>query len=131
VLREGAAVPVWEAMIRAQGGDPDAVLPEASIRHEVRAERGGYLRRLDARAVGIAVWRLGAGRSRKEDPVSATAGAVCVRKPGAAVEAGAPVLVLHADDPARIDAALAALDGAIEVGPEPPEPRPTVLERIG
>jgi thymidine phosphorylase len=131
VLREGAAVPVWEAMIRAQGGDPDAVIPEASIRHEVRAERGGYLRRLDARAVGIAVWRLGAGRSRKEDPVSATAGAVCVRKPGAAVEAGAPVLILHADDPARIDAALAALDGAIEVGPEPPEPHPTVLDRIG
>ena len=82
----------------------------------------------DGRA--LAVWRLGAGRSRKEDPVSPTAGAVCLRKPGDEVEAGEPVLVLHADDPARLDGALAALTGAIEVAPEPPEPRRLVVDRI-
>jgi thymidine phosphorylase len=133
VLRDGRALAVWEAMIRAQGGDPDAAadLPQAAIRHEVPAPAAGYVRRLDARAVGVAVWRLGAGRSRKEDPVSPTAGAVCQRKPGDRVEAGEPVLVLHADGPERIDAALAALDGAIEVGPEPPEPRRPVIDRIG
>jgi thymidine phosphorylase len=129
-LADGRALAVWDAMIRAQGGDPDAGVPVAAGQHEVLAPAGGYLRRLDARAVGVAVWRLGAGRSRKEDPVSPTAGAVCLRKPGDRVEAGEPVLVLHADDPARVDGALAALDGAMEIGPEPPDPRPLVVDRI-
>ncbi len=129
-LADGRAHAVWDAMIRAQGGDPDAALPVAAVQHEVPAPAGGYLRRLDARAVGVAVWRLGAGRSRKEHPVSPTAGAVCLHKPGDEVEAGEPVLVLHCDDPARLEGALAALDGALEVGPEPPEPRPLVVDRI-
>jgi thymidine phosphorylase len=129
-LTDGRAHAVWDAMIRAQGGDPDAVLPVAAVQHEVPAPAGGYLRRLDARAVGVAVWRLGAGRSRKEDPVSPTAGAVCLRKPGDEVEADEPVLLLHTDDARRLEGALAALDGAIEVGREPPEPRPLVVERI-
>jgi thymidine phosphorylase len=129
-LADGRAFAVWDAMIRAQGGDPSARLALAPVQHEVTAPTGGYLRRLDARAVGVAVWRLGAGRSRKEDPVSPTAGALCVRKPGDRVAAGEPVLVLHADDPARLDGALAALGGAIEVGPEPPEPRPLIVDRI-
>jgi thymidine phosphorylase len=85
---------------------------------------------LDARAVGVAAWRLGAGRSRKEDPVSATAGVVCLAKPGDHVEEGQPVLELHIDDRERLADALDALDGALVVGPEPPEPRPLVLERI-
>jgi thymidine phosphorylase len=129
-LADGRAHAVWDTMIRAQGGDPDAPLPVASAKHQVPAPAAGYLRRLDARAVGEAVWRLGAGRSRKEDPVSPTAGAVCLRKPGDTVEAGEPVLVLHVDDTARLDGALAALDGAIEVGPEPPDPRPLIVDRI-
>ncbi|HET9608832.1 MAG TPA: thymidine phosphorylase [Acidimicrobiales bacterium] len=129
-LADGRALAVWDAMIRAQGGDPDADLAAAAVRHEVRAPAGGWLRRLDARAVGIAVWRLGAGRSRKEDPVSPSAGAVCLRKPGEEVADGEPLLVLYADDPARLPAALAALEGAVEVGPEPPAPRPLILERI-
>jgi thymidine phosphorylase len=130
-LADGRALAVWQAMIRAQGGDPDAPLPIAGHRHPVRAPAGGYLRRLDARAVGVAVWRLGAGRSRKEDPVSPSAGAVCLRKPGDRVEAGEPVLELHVDDEARLPGALAALEGAIEAGPEPPDARPLVLDRLG
>jgi thymidine phosphorylase len=129
-LSDGRAHAVWDTMIRAQGGDPDAPLPVAKMTHQVPAPAGGYLRRLDARAVGEAVWRLGAGRSRKEDPVSPTAGAICLHKPGDAVEAGEPVLVLHVDDTARLDGALAALEGAIEVGLEPPEPRPLIVDRI-
>jgi thymidine phosphorylase len=129
-LADGRAHATWDAMIRAQGGDPDAELPVAAVQHEVPAPARGYLRRLDARAVGVAVWRLGAGRSRKEHPVSPTAGAVCLHKPGDEVEAGEPVLVLHCDDPTRLEGALAALDGAIEVGPEPPEPRPLIVDRI-
>jgi thymidine phosphorylase len=129
-LADGRALAVWDAMIRTQGGDPDAELPVAPIRHEVRAPAGGWLRRLDARAVGVAVWRLGAGRSRKEDPVSPSAGAVCLRKPGDEVADGEPLLVLYADDEARVPAALAAVEGAVEIGPEPPAPRPLIVERI-
>jgi thymidine phosphorylase len=130
VLSNGRALRMWHDMVAAQGGDLQAPLAQAPLRHEVVAPASGYLRRLDARAVGVAVWRLGAGRSRKEDPVSPTAGAVALRKPGERVEAGEPVLMLHADGPERVPAALAALDGALEVGPEPPEPRPLVVERI-
>jgi len=130
VLADGRALGVWDAMIRAQGGDPDAPLAVAEHRHQVVAPVGGYLQRLDARGVGVAAWRLGAGRSRKEDDVSETAGIVCLRKPGDEVEAGEPVLELHADDPALFEPALAALAQAVVIGPEPSEPRPLVVERV-
>jgi thymidine phosphorylase len=96
----------------------------------VAAPSAGYLQRLDAMAVGVAAWRLGAGRSRKEDSVSMTAGVVCLVKPGEQAEAGQPVLELHVDDPDRLPGALDALDGAIVIGPEPPEPAPLILDRI-
>src|SRR5690606_14213567 len=96
----------------------------------VAAPASGHLRRLDARSVGVAAWRLGAGRARKEDPVSATAGVVCLAKPGDQVRAGQPLLELHVDDPGRLPDAVAALEGAVEVGDGPPPRRPLVLERI-
>jgi len=130
VLASGAAMPVWEAMVAAQGGDPSATLPSAAVRREVRASSSGYVTGLDAKAVGVAAWRLGAGRARKEDAVSLGAGVLCRRKPGDAVEAGEVVLELLADDEARFAGAEAALEGAVEVGPEPPPPRPLVLERV-
>jgi thymidine phosphorylase len=130
VLADGRAHAAWDAMVRAQDGDPDADLPTADHRHTVRAPAAGYICRVDARSVGVAVGRLGAGRSRKDDRVSATAGALCLRKPGDPVEVGEAVIELLVDDPARLDAALHALDGAVEIGKEPPEPRPLVLERI-
>jgi thymidine phosphorylase len=117
-------------MVRAQGGDPEAALPTTTTTHLVRAAGAGYVTRLDALGVGVAAWRLGAGRARKEDPVSPVAGVVCLAKEGDAVEAGQPVLELHVDEPARLDAALAALEGALEVGPEPPEPLPLVIDTI-
>jgi thymidine phosphorylase len=130
-LADGRALERWDAMIRAQGGDPEADRPLAPVRQAVVAPATGYVQRLDARAVGVAVWRLGAGRSRKEDPVSPTAGALCLRKPGDRVEAGEPVVELHADGPDRLAGALAALGGAIEIVPEPPALRPLIVERIG
>jgi thymidine phosphorylase len=129
VLASGRALARFESMVRAQGGDL-AALPEAPERGVLTSPAGGYVTRLDARAVGEAAWRLGAGRARKEDPVSPTAGVICLAKPGDPVEEGQPVLELHTDDAARLPAAEAALGGAVEVGPEPPEPRPLVLERI-
>ncbi|HEX7094511.1 MAG TPA: hypothetical protein VF183_01420, partial [Acidimicrobiales bacterium] len=130
VLASGRAMDKWREMIRAQGGDPDSPLPQAKENEVVRAHESGYLRRLDARAIGNAVWRLGAGRARKEDPVSPSAGVLLRAKPGDRVNAGAPLLELLADDATRIPDALAALDGAIEIAPEPPPFRPLIHERI-
>ena len=129
-LDDGRALAVWREMIAAQGGDPDAALPEAAHREVVPAASTGVVTRVDARAVGVAAWRLGAGRSRKEDPVSPGAGVVCLAKAGEPVEAGQPVFELHTDDPARLAAALAALDGAVAIGNEAPEPGSLVIDRI-
>jgi thymidine phosphorylase len=131
LLAGGHAMDTWRRMVRAQGGDPEASLPAASEREVVPAGADGFLQRLDARAVGVAAWRLGAGRSRKEDPVSAVAGVVCLAKPGDAVRAGQALLELHLDDPARLPAALEALEGAIDIGPDAPAASPLILERIG
>jgi thymidine phosphorylase len=130
-LADGRALASYRAMISAQGGDPDAPLPAARHAEVVAADRSGWLRALDARGVGVAAWRLGAGRARKEDPVSASAGIICLAKPGDQVEAGQPVLELRADDPARFGPARAALASAVEIGAEPPAPLDPVLERIG
>jgi len=129
-LRNGQAMDVWRAMIAAQGGDPDAPLPTAAEKHVVIAEHSGVLTRLDALSVGIAAWRLGAGRARKEDAVSAGAGVVMLAKEGDAVTAGQPLFELHADDSARFERALAALDGGYDIG-ESFEARPLVIDRVG
>ena len=130
-LTDGRALQRYRAMIAAQGGDPDAALPRARHSEVVTAAESGWLRGLDARAVGVAAWRLGAGRARKEDPVSASAGVLCLAKPGERVAAGQAVLELRADDETRFARAREALAGAVEIGPEPPEAAPLVIERVG
>ena len=117
-LADGRAMDVWRRMISAQGGDPDAELPTARETHEVRATSSGVLTRLDAYAIGVAAWRLGAGRARKEDPVQAGAGVQLHAKPGDRVTEGEVLLTLHTDTPERFDRAEAALDGGIEISPE-------------
>ncbi|WP_029088006.1 thymidine phosphorylase [Brevibacterium album] len=112
-LKDGRAMDAWRRMITAQGGDPDAKLPVARERHVVRAERSGVVREMDALCLGIASWRLGAGRSRKEDPVQAGAGIVIHKTVGEAVEAGEPLLSLYTDEPERFDRALEVLRGAV------------------
>jgi thymidine phosphorylase len=94
------------------------------------APRPGWLRRLDARAIGVAAWRLGAGRARKEDPVSAAAGILCLAKPGERVEAGQPVLELRADRESALARARETLSGAFEIGDHPPPAVPRVIERV-
>lgn len=131
-LKSGAAMDVWRRMIGAQGGDPDAALPVARETHDVLAPADGVLVRLDAYAVGLAAWRLGAGRARREHPVVPGAGAELHAKPGAKVRGGEPLLTLHADEAERFDRALAALDGAYDIAPitSRPDVRPIVLDRI-
>ena len=129
-LTTGDALTVWREMVRAQGGDPAAGLPVSRRTEVVRASASGYLSKLDALGVGNCAWRLGAGRSRKDEQVSDTAGVVCLAKPGDRVEQGQPVLELHLDDPTRLPHALEALHGAIEIRPEPPAHQPLILEVI-
>ncbi|MDQ1463685.1 MAG: thymidine phosphorylase, partial [Actinomycetota bacterium] len=103
--------------------------PTARERHVVAAPVSGLLTRLDALAVGVAAWRLGAGRARKEDAVSAGAGVVMLAKPGDEVREGQPLLELHADDPALFGRALEALEGGYDIGGEL-TPTPLVIDRI-
>ncbi|MFP5578109.1 MAG: thymidine phosphorylase [Acidimicrobiia bacterium] len=130
VLDDGRAMEAFERIVAAQGGDLSVPLPTAAHTHVVVAERDGWLQRMDCKAVGIAVWRLGAGRARKHDDISYGAGALVEVKVGDRVSAGDPVLVLHADDADRFDGALAALDGAIHIGDDRVEPHPLVAGRI-
>ena len=130
-LKNGAAMDVWRTMIRAQGGDPGAALPTAVEKHVLAAPASGTLTRLDAMAVGLAAWRLGAGRARKEDPVQAGAGVELHARPGDRVAAGAPLLTLHTDTPDRLESALDALTGGFTVAEDPEyAPRSLILGRV-
>jgi thymidine phosphorylase len=130
-IADGRALAAYQAMVRAQGGDPDAPLPRAAFTRVLPAPAAGWLTGLDALAVGTAAWRLGAGRARKEDAVSAAAGVICLAKPGEAVQEGQPVLELRADEADRFGPALAALAGAIVIGQDGPPPQVSpVMEYI-
>lgn len=133
VLASGKAMDAWNAMIRAQGGDPSADLPVARESHVVAAPSSGVLTRLDAMAVGLAAWRLGAGRARKEDPVQAGAGVVWHARPGDEVTAGQPLFTLLTDDEHRFERALASLEGGYDVAPAGTSyaPDPLVIDRVG
>ena len=132
-LKDGSAMDHWRRMITAQGGDVDAPLPVAREQHVLTAPATGVLTELDAYSVGVAAWRLGAGRARKEDPVQAGAGVELHAKPGAVVTAGQPLLTLHTDTPERFDYALEALATGITVAAPGTafEAAPIVLDRIG
>lgn len=132
VLASGAAMDSWRAMIAAQGGDPDATLPVGREQHVVPAPASGVLTRLDAMAVGLAAWRLGAGRAKLGDDVQAGAGVEWHARPGDDVTEGQPLLTLHTDEPDRFDRALASLDGGFDIAPAgtPYTPTPLVHARI-
>ena len=134
VLASGRALPVWRAMVAAQGGDPDAPIPTATEIETVRAAPAGVLTRLDARAVG----ELRVAPRRGPGPQGASGLAVGRRRvPGQARRPGRRqgdvLLELHVDDPARLaSGASTALDGAFEIGDRAaPATGPLVLDRIG
>jgi thymidine phosphorylase len=118
-LDDGSAYEVYRAMIAAQGGDPDAVLLPAPLREEILATQSGTVHGVDALKVGVAAWRLGAGRSRKEDAVSAGAGVMCLAKEGETVEKGQPLFELYADDQAHLEAGRYAIQDAVRFGDGP------------
>jgi len=131
-LTDGRAMDVWRRMIEAQGGDPRASLPVARETQQILAPGPGVLTQLDALKIGIAAWRLGAGRARKEDTVQAGAGIELHAKPGAVLRAGDPLMTLHTDTPERFSRAIEALAGAYFIAPEGSRPDllPLVIDRI-
>jgi thymidine phosphorylase len=129
-LESGAAMDSWRAMIRAQGGDPDAPLPEARESELLRADRDGVVGAIDAYGIGVAAWRLGAGRARKEDPVSAGAGVLLRVRPGDAVRRGDALAELRTDEGSRLPAARQLAAAAIVVGEAASDPIPLLIERV-
>jgi thymidine phosphorylase len=130
LLASGAAMDVWRSMIKAQGGDPDADLPVARETDVITAERDGILQSLDALAVGEAVWRLGAGRARKEHAVQPGAGVELHAKPGDHVRAGQPLITLHTDTQERFVRAREVLARAFAIADQPVVSGPLILDRI-
>ena len=130
-LSDGRAMDKWNQMISAQGGDPKAALPVAKESHIVTASSTGVLTKLDALSVGVASWRLGAGRERKEDAVQFGAGVVLHAQQGDHVVAGQPLLTLHTDEPARFERAMASLEGGITIDASAAsKPRQILLDRV-
>ena len=130
-LADGRAMDVWRRMIGAQGGDPEAALPMARETHVVTAETAGTVEQVEAMAVGLAAWRLGAGRSRPGEAVQAGAGVELHVRPGDEVAAGDRLLTLHTDTPERFARALAAVEGGVVVGSGPAAEHAVVIDRIG
>jgi thymidine phosphorylase len=131
VLRDGRAMDSWRALVRAQGGDPDAPLAQAPEVEVVRSTVDGYVSTVDALGIGVAAWRLGAGRARKEDPVAESAGVLLHRKPGDQVRVGDPLYELRAETAERLAAGRDAAEGAVLIDEQPPAATPLVLGRIG
>ncbi|CAB1021942.1 thymidine phosphorylase [Corynebacterium diphtheriae] len=129
-LKDGRAMDVWKRMVRAQGGDPEAPMARAEYTREVVADRDGYLMELDALALGVGSWRLGAGRARKEDPVQLTAGIEIHADLGQKVVKGQKLLTLHTETPDKFDRALESIMPGIVIGDEQPAERQIILDRI-
>ena len=130
-LKDGRAMDKWRAMISAQGGDPEAKLPVAKHSQTVKASSDGVISKLDALAVGLASWRLGAGRARKEDPIQFGAGVTLHAQLGDSVKAGDPLYTLHTDEPARFERANETIENAYSIEAQAVVNRKLILDRIG
>ena len=131
-LKNGMAMDVWRKMISAQGGDNQAPLPVAKEKMEIKANTSGKLLTLDAMKVGVAAWRLGAGRQKQGEMLQLGSGIEIHAKPGDLVVKDQTILTLHADEPDRFNRAIEALTGGYQIGGKDDEVKrlPLVIERI-
>jgi thymidine phosphorylase len=133
-LKNGKAMDAWRQMVSAQGGDPDARLPVAKEKLTITAHSTGTVLSMDAMKVGLAAWRLGAGRSRQGEAVQAGAGIEIHAKPGDNVKNGAPLFTLHTDTPAAFARAQESLVDSVRIGVlaagEKIDRLPLIIERI-
>jgi thymidine phosphorylase len=130
MLDNGKAYEAYRQMIAAQGGDPDYEFPRAAKIETYEAPRAGIVNKLDALGVGVVAWRLGAGRARKEDSVSAAAGVRVLVREGDRVEKGQPLLELHADDDTHMQSGRDALEGSFIISDEAPESTPLLITQV-
>jgi len=134
-IASGAAWEKFRAMVEAQGGDLSVVddpgrLPRARLIEPVPAPASGYLQKVNAAEVGLAVVDLGGGREKKEDTIDHAVGVVTHHKVGDRVEKGEPLFTIHANDEHRLAMARERLLAAHTIGPEPMEPLPLFYGRI-
>jgi thymidine phosphorylase len=129
-LQDGTAMDRFRALVAAQGGDPAAPLPIGAHSETVTAPRGGTIGDIDAMAVALTVWRLGAGRAHPGEPVQFGAGVRIHRRPGEPIAAGEPLFTLYTDTPDRMPAAMAELDGGWSIVDTCPPARPLIIDRI-
>jgi thymidine phosphorylase len=131
-LKNGMAMDVWRKMISAQGGDNQAPLPVAKEKMEIKANASGKLLTLDAMKVGVAAWRLGAGRQKQGETLQLGSGIEIHAKPGDLVVKDQTILTLHTDEPDRFNRAIEALTGGYQIGGKDDEVKrlPLVIERI-
>ena len=141
-LRDGTAMDRFRDLVGAQGGDLSQPLPVGAHSETVTASRDGTMGDIDAMAVGLAVWRLGAGRATPGGRVQFGAGLRIHRRPGEPVVAGETLFTLYTDTPERFAGAMAELEDGWTVGPvappgsipgslrSGPPSRPLIIDRI-
>jgi pyrimidine-nucleoside phosphorylase len=135
LLRSGAAYKSWLQIVTAQGGDTSIFTDPAAF-HKPRATRvlkashAGYLAGMDCKQVGWAVQRLGAGRAKPGDPVSAHAGIESRAKLGDKLEAGQPIFTLFSEDEALLDEPYRMLEATLEIAGTPLLRQPLIREVI-
>ncbi len=129
-LKNGKAMDHWRRMIKAQNGNLDAQLPVAKEQLVIASDGDGVITRMDAMKVGVAAWRLGAGRAKQGEQLQLGAGIEMHAKPGDQIKKGVPLFTLHTDKPELFDRAKEALVGAVEFNSNY-QRLPLVLERIG
>jgi thymidine phosphorylase (EC 2.4.2.4) len=134
-IADGSAWRKFRALIAAQGGDvrfvdePDR-LPRAPIVEPIPAPTDGYLQKVDAAQVGMAVVDLGGGREKKGDPIDHSVGVIVHYKVGDRVQKGTPLCTIHASDRVRLERAKVRLLQAHTMGPEPVPPLPLFYKKI-
>ncbi|MBL8955232.1 MAG: thymidine phosphorylase [Myxococcaceae bacterium] len=134
-IKDGSAEKKLHELVKAQGGDPSAIadltkLPRAKHTAVVAVSTSGFVQGIDSEAVGLAAMALGAGRERTDSVIDPAVGFVLEKKVGDAVAPGEPLVTVHYNDAAKLDAVKARVAAAYRIGAERPAPRPLVLERL-
>ncbi|WP_243546738.1 thymidine phosphorylase [Pseudodesulfovibrio tunisiensis] len=136
-LDSGAAADRFARMVALSGGPADFVeryassLAEAGTVIPVKATMHGFVRRMDARQLGMAVVRLGGGRTRPQDDVDHAVGLSSVVRVGTRVEPGDPLALVHARNREQGQAVADMVSRAVTIGPEPCEAESLILRRVG
>jgi thymidine phosphorylase len=135
-LTNGAALEKFRQMVTAQGGnprvadDPEAILPRPGMRADILAPRHGWIRQVDAEAIGRVALQLGAGRKTVDDKIDLAAGVDRLLGAGTKVTRGQPLMRLCGRDRAIVASQFEAAAAAVIIGDTPPAERQLILETV-